>query len=73
MLPAMAGTDLQSPSQSAPTIDELVIADEPERWTALGFTVAGERCQLGSVCLRLAGRAAGRGIVGWSLDRLPGL
>jgi hypothetical protein len=50
-----------------PTIDELTIAEEPERWAALGFVVEGDRCQLAGVRVRLAGRAAGRGIVGWSL------
>jgi hypothetical protein len=50
-----------------PTIDEITIADEPSRWAALGFDVRGERCQLGAVRLRLAGDAAGRGIIGWSL------
>jgi hypothetical protein len=63
----MSGADPESPPASAPTIDELVIADEPERWAALGFTVVGGRCQLGRVRVRLAGRDAGRGIVGWSL------
>ena len=67
MLQAMSSADPESPLASAPTIDELVIADEPECWAALGFTVVGECCQLGSVCVRLAGRGAGRGIVRWSL------
>jgi hypothetical protein len=49
------------------TIDELVLADEPERWAALGFTVLAGCCQLGAVRVRLAGREAGRGIVSWSL------
>ena len=52
------------------TIDELVLADEPERWAALGFTVAGAVVQLGTVRVRLAGSAAGRGIAGWSLRGL---
>ena len=30
----------------APTIDELVLADEPERWRALGFAVSGDGCRL---------------------------
>lgn len=67
MLQAMSGADLKSPPECAPTIDELVIADEPERWRALGFTVVGECCQLGRVRVRLAGHGAGRGIVRWSL------
>ncbi len=51
----------------APTIDELTLADEPARWTALGFAVADGCCQLGGVRVRLAGAEAGRGIIGWSL------
>lgn len=58
---------------AAPTIDELVIADEPARWEDLGFTLHGDRCQLGAVRLRLAGPSAGRGIVAWSLREVaPG-
>jgi hypothetical protein len=61
----------------APTIDELTVADEPERWAALGFDVAGERCQIGTVGLRFVS-APVRGIAGWSLrdaasDQLDGL
>jgi hypothetical protein len=54
----------------SPTIDELRIADEPERWRQLGFTVADGVCRLAGVRLRLAGSDAGRGIVGWSLRDL---
>ncbi len=67
----MPAADLESPL--APTIDELVIADEPGRWAALGFTVMGECCQLGRVRLRLAGSGAGRGIVRWSLRAIAGV
>ena len=52
------------------TIDELVLADEPERWSALGFDVDRDRVSLGTVQLRLAGDRAGRGIVGWTLRRI---
>lgn len=52
---------------SLPTIDELLLADVPERWSALGFTVLDGAVQLGTVRLRLAGAGAGRGILGWSL------
>jgi hypothetical protein len=52
---------------SSATIDELLLADAPERWAALGFTVADGAVQLGTVRLRLAGAGAGRGILGWSL------
>jgi hypothetical protein len=49
------------------TIDELVLADEPARWSDVGFAVAGDCLALGRVRLRLAGDDAGEGIVGWSL------
>lgn len=52
---------------SSPTIDELLLADAPERWAALGFTVLDGAVALGTVRLRLAGTGAGRGILGWSL------
>jgi hypothetical protein len=57
----------------APTIDELFIADESQRWSEFGFTVADGCCQLGSVRVRLAGRAAGKGILGWSLREIASL
>jgi hypothetical protein len=52
------------------TIDELRLADQPERWRELGFAVDGEDCLIGAVRLRLLGEGAGRGIVGWSLRAL---
>jgi hypothetical protein len=79
MLKRMASPDRQAARELAgPTIDELLIADEPERWAELGFAVADGCCQLGAVRLRLAGRGAGRGILGWSLraiasEQLDGL
>ncbi len=63
----MSGGDAESEARSAVTIDELVLADEPERWAALGFTVADGCAALGTVRVRLAGEEAGRGIVSWSL------
>jgi hypothetical protein len=48
-----------------PTIDELVIADEPEAWRVLGFAVDGDAAEVGSVRLRLEGRGERRGIVRW--------
>jgi hypothetical protein len=48
-----------------PTIDELVIADEPDAWRALGFTVDGDGAEVGSVRLRFEGRGERRGIVRW--------
>ncbi len=53
-----------------PTIDQLTLAEQPERWAALGFAVAEDCCQLAGVRVRLAGEGAGRGIVGWSLRDL---
>lgn len=49
------------------TVDEIVVADDPGAWEALGFAVEGEACVLGDVRVYLAGREAGRGLVGWSL------
>jgi hypothetical protein len=58
------------------TIDELLLADTPEAWAALGFAVSGDECQVGSVRLRFAGpspitdehaRSAASGLIGWSL------
>lgn len=49
------------------TIDEIAIADEPGTWEALGFAVSDGVVRLGTVRIALAGRDAGRGILGWSL------
>lgn len=59
-------------------IEQLTIADEPATWAALGFAVEGDVCRVGAVDVRLAGRAAGRGLVRWTLggassDALDGL
>jgi hypothetical protein len=50
-----------------PSIDELILAEESERWRELGFAVEGDVCRLAGVSVRLAGAQAGRGILGWSL------
>jgi hypothetical protein len=50
-----------------PTIDELTIADAPDRWSALGFEVEGDTCVVGDVRIRLDGRGGGSGLTGWSL------
>jgi hypothetical protein len=73
MLRAMPGGDLQGLDWSGPTIDELVLADDPVRWAALGFGVLDGCCQLGKVRLRLVGREDGRVIVGWSLRGIAGV
>jgi hypothetical protein len=50
-----------------PTIDQITLADDPERWESLGFAVCNGAVRLGAVQVALAGRRAGRGILGWSL------
>jgi hypothetical protein len=63
----MSSSQPPAEAGSTPEIEELVLADEPGRWRALGFAVPDEVVQLGAVRLRLAGRQAGRGIISWSL------
>lgn len=46
-------------------IAEIQVADSPEAWRALGFTVDGDRCHVGTVTIRLGG--AGSGITGWTV------
>jgi hypothetical protein len=53
-----------------PSVDELAIADDPAAWQAAGFETDGDRCEVGSVRLRLEGPGRGRGIVAWSLRDL---
>jgi len=48
------------------TIDELTLADDPARWSELGFEVTGDTCRLGTVRLRFE-EGEEPGIVGWSL------
>ncbi|HTB70121.1 MAG TPA: hypothetical protein VK707_04005 [Solirubrobacteraceae bacterium] len=73
--PAMAGEQPHADGASAVTIDELVLADAPERWRALGFELdRADGLLLGSVRVRLAGDAAradaAPGFLGWSLHGL---
>jgi hypothetical protein len=60
------------------SIDEIEIADEPQRWAALGFQLDGDVCRLAGVDVRLSGARDGEGVRGWSLrdiatDELDGL
>ncbi len=65
----MSGTAGDPLSEAGrPELAALRIADPPERWAALGFTVDDDRLQLGGVGIRLGGR--GKGIVGWSVRNL---
>jgi hypothetical protein len=56
----------------AVTVDEIQVADPPEAWTRAGFSVDSDAvCRIGGVRVRLVGRDAGNGIVGWALRGLP--
>ena len=55
---------------TAPTIDEITLADDPERWAALGFAVSGRSVQIGEVKLSFDQPRPGAGILGWSLRDL---
>lgn len=53
------------------TIDELTIADDPEPWAAIGFTLYGRTCIIGDVRIHLAGaNTEDRGLTGWSLREI---
>jgi hypothetical protein len=73
MLAAMPEPE-QAAGAAAVTIDEIVLADQPERWRSLGFDVDGERVQLGGVFIRLVGDDARSGaapaVLGWSLREI---
>jgi hypothetical protein len=51
-------------------LDGLLIADEPATWSDLGFALRDDALSLGGVHMRLAGRAAGDGILGWHVSGL---
>lgn len=52
-------------------IDLLDVADAPELWSGLGFTVADGCCWVSDICFRLG--ADGRGVTGWQLADGDGL
>ena len=54
----------------APTIDELLVGEDPGRWSELGFTVADGCCEIGAVRLRFLADTSERGILGWALRDL---
>jgi hypothetical protein len=56
----------------SPTVDELFIAAVPDAWTAAGFEVNGDVCEVGTVRLRLEA-GPGRGITAWSVRDLSEL
>jgi catechol 2,3-dioxygenase-like lactoylglutathione lyase family enzyme len=49
------------------SIDEIGIADEPERWAALGFEIDDGVCRIAGVNVRLTGARKGEGVRCWSL------
>jgi hypothetical protein len=51
------------------TIDEIRVADSPDAWRAIGFTVDVDECCIGGVRVRL-GRT-GTGITDWTLRGIP--
>ena len=54
------------------TVDELVVADPADAWTAAGFSVDPDAvCRVGGVRIRLVGGGNQTGVVGWSLRGLP--
>jgi hypothetical protein len=53
---------------ATPRLTGLVVGDDPASWQALGLPVAGDRCTVGGVTVRLVGTDGGRGILGWELD-----
>jgi hypothetical protein len=54
------------------TVDELVVADPADAWTAAGFSVNPDAvCRVGGVRIRLVGRDTQTGVVEWSLRGLP--
>jgi hypothetical protein len=55
---------------AAPTIDELELADDPDRWASFGFVLDGGVCRLGSVDVRLGGSTPNGTIAGWALRDL---
>jgi hypothetical protein len=68
----MTGTSIDPTTALDPTIDELMIGDDPKAWAQLGFEVSGDCCRLGDVNLRLVGGGEGRGLLSWSLRDLRG-
>lgn len=53
-------------------VAEIAVADAPELWRSVGFSVDEASCRVGAVDLRLGARD-GRGLVGWSLSGLASL
>ena len=60
-------------ADAGPTIDALVVADEPAAWKAVGFTVDDDgTCRVGAVRIELVGRERGKRIIGWKVRGVDG-
>lgn len=55
-----------------PQLAGLTAADEPAAWERAGFAVSAGAVQIGPVTIALAGRGAGKGLVGWTLRGYDG-
>lgn len=51
---------------SPPELRSLALADSPDRWRELGFSLDGDQCPLGPITVSLG--APGHGIVGWDVS-----
>jgi len=56
----------------SPSLDEIVLADDPGSWAACGFELDGDTCMVGAVRVRLAGAGEGRGVTGIALRDYEG-
>jgi hypothetical protein len=68
------GAAIGAQSGPRPSLDELLIADRPAQWAALGFAVGEDGgCDVGPIRLQLGAGDDEDGIVGWALrDVAPG-
>ncbi len=57
---------------SAPAVVGIEIADEPDAWRAAGFSVDGDRAQVGGINLHLVGRTGASRLRSWTWHGLPG-
>ncbi len=55
------------------TIEQITLAEDPQRWESLGFCVSDATVRLGEVRVALAGSDAGRGILGWTLREIASI
>jgi hypothetical protein len=51
-----------------PQLRTVLVGDDPEAWTAAGFTVDGDEVRIGEVRVRLTGSSGRRGMYAWALS-----